>query len=332
MRKAACNAMVAHRHRQEKPCHPDAMDVAALWDSNPEERAAAACPVAWENIDPTKVRVLLALAPKREMRARDLDWPAFPRLEVVKLITAGANHVGWSTLPAGVRVATTPGATAPYIAEWILGAILDWCRGYTRFTREIQWGEFRQDTETRALAGLRICILGAGGIGQATAGLLESLGCVVSMVARHDPGRPWTPVEKLADACRNSDVLIVAVPLRKETTGMVDANVLAAFAGRPALLVNVARGPIVDERALYGWLQEPQHGAALDVWWRNPTESGDKFPFTLPFQDLQNVIMTPHNSPNVEGYTLAMIRQATQELQLYLQDGTLLHEEHASDY
>ena len=90
-----------------------------------------------------------------------------------------------------------------------------------------------------------------------------------------------------------ADVLVIALPLTKETEGCVDRTVLGAMKA-DAILVNIARGKIVDEDDLYEHLKaHPDFRAALDVWWTYPRGKSGR-PFHRPFHELPNVVMTPH--------------------------------------
>jgi phosphoglycerate dehydrogenase-like enzyme len=94
--------------------------------------------------------------------------------------------------------------------------------------------------------------------------------------------------------------VVLALPLSAETTGIIGASELAAM--KPsAFLINVARGDVVDETALYNALRDRTiAGAAIDVWYRYPGADGTGMPANLPFHELPNVIMTPHIAGSTE--------------------------------
>ena len=134
--------------------------------------------------------------------------------------------------------------------------------------------------------------------------LLSALGCAGAAVTgsgRVDAtahGLSWAgDTGRLRDLMRESDVVVVSAPLTPETEGMIGAAELAAL-GPDGALVNVGRGPLVDESALYEALRDRAiRGAALDVWYRYPAGRGERAtPSDLPFGDLPNVFMTPHAS------------------------------------
>jgi phosphoglycerate dehydrogenase-like enzyme len=107
------------------------------------------------------------------------------------------------------------------------------------------------------------------------------------------------------------DTVAICTALGPETTGLIDAGRLAAM--KPgAFLINIARGPVIDEDALYAALSEGRlGGAAIDVWWQYPTpDEPNRRGSRHPFHELPNVIVTPHNS----GWTAGMVRRRWNEI------------------
>jgi phosphoglycerate dehydrogenase-like enzyme len=147
-----------------------------------------------------------------------------------------------------------------------------------------------------------IGIIGYGRIGREVAERAAGLKCRV-LAANRSPITKPAPVETvypLAELDRmlpQCDTVLIACGLGPETRGLIDARRVALF--KPgALLINVARAAIVDEDALYDALKDGHlGGAALDVWWQYPTAAEPaRRPSRRPFQELPNVLMTPHNS------------------------------------
>lgn len=302
-----------------------------LWDPSDDERAVmhgelgsfAELAVAPDS----QVEVALTFFPRREIKHGATTWHDLPNLRLIQSCTAGLNHMGWEDLP-DVPVAAAPGATGPFIAEYVLGCVLNWARGLHWHTQCIKKGDFRLGEPVRALADVRVGMVGMGGIGEATARLLGGLGCHVEGVSRSGQGSDafaWKgTMDALPAMAARCDVLVIAVPLTRETEGLVDLDLLAGMSGRDALVVNVARGPVVQEADLFAWLDSSRrHMAALDVWWQYP-EPGQR-PFSYPFESLPNVIMTPHNSPNVDGFRLAMLRQACRQVKRFMDTGQAEH-------
>lgn len=156
------------------------------------------------------------------------------------------------------------------------------------------------------LTGKRMCLYGFGGIGREVARLAGHFGVDVTAVRGHpgsddesllaEVGSPDTLTRMAAD----TDILVVAVPLTSDTRGRVDIETFRAMKSS-SILVNVARGPVVSESALFRALSEGMiAGAAIDVWYQYPTGDLPTLPASYPFWELDNIIMTPHNSGMTE--------------------------------
>lgn len=290
---------------------------------------------AWlvDGASATEAEAALSFFPQGELRRAGVGWGDLPGLRLLQVATAGANHVGWSTLPERVQVAATPGATGPFIAEYVLGAVIPWARGFWHHTQEIRRGRFHQGAMQRGLSQVTVGFVGYGGIGRACAELLARHGCRMIAVSRSGEAPAadrqrleWLGTQRdLPRLFSESDAVVVCAPFTAETQALVDLDLLSGLAGRDALLVNVSRGHVVDEASLFAWLDSDatRHWAVLDVWWRYPR--GEGFPFTEAFHRLPNVVMTPHNSPNVAGFRLAMLEAAARHLRRWLDAGEVLH-------
>ena len=155
-----------------------------------------------------------------------------------------------------------------------------------------------------SLRQARIGFVGFGHIGQFAWELFRAFGCegiAVTGSGQVDAvthGLSWVAdVTGLDALMRESDVVVVSALLTPATEGMIGADQLRAL-GPDGVLINVGRGPLVDERALFDALRDGAVGsAAVDVWYRYPTRAGETTPpATLPFAELTNVLMTPHTS------------------------------------
>jgi phosphoglycerate dehydrogenase-like enzyme len=160
----------------------------------------------------------------------------------------------------------------------------------------------------RVLGGLSLGVVGFGEIGTAVARAGSALGMQVRAV-RREPGAPLPPGLEVAwvgrhsqlhELLASSDVVVVTVPLSDATRGLIDAAALGRM--KPtAILVNVSRGAVVDERALHDALtRDGIAGAGLDVWWRNPRDADRPAPSNLDFTGFDNVVLTPHQSGHTE--------------------------------
>jgi phosphoglycerate dehydrogenase-like enzyme len=220
-------------------------------------------------------------------------------LNLVQCMTAGVDHVPLGMLPRDVPVAVNAGAYAESMAEHALAMTLAACKRLVVEHENLKRLEFNQFVHNRLLADLSVGILGYGGIGRATARLMKALGLRVLAINRRgasDEPVDWigTP-DRLDHLLTASDVLVISTSLTKRTMGMIGRRELSLM--KPdAILVNLARGEIVDEAALYDHLRaHPEFTACLDAWWVEPVRHGE-FRMDRPFLDLPNVIGSPHNS------------------------------------
>lgn len=151
------------------------------------------------------------------------------------------------------------------------------------------------------LAGRRALVVGYGAIGRRIAQGCRALGLEVEVLARRARREGELQVhgaDELAALLPQSDVLLIALPGTPETEGLVGSAELAALPP-DAILVNVARGAIVDQGALYEALRSQRlFGAGLDVWWQ-PVGGDHPFPAEQPFTELENVVLSPHRAGHV---------------------------------
>ncbi len=214
-----------------------------------------------------------------------------PRLRLVQLLTAGAERfIG--RLPDGVVLCNARGAHTPSTAEWAMAATLAAQRGIPFFTREQDAGRWSFRRE-HTLFGARVLVVGAGDIGQAIGRMLDGFGTEVRFVARtaRDGVHATSELPRLLP---EADVVILVVPVTPETTGMVDAAFLAAMKD-DALLVNAARGVVVDTDALVAELTSGRLRAALDVTDPEPLPPGH------PLWTAPGLLLTPHVGGEIPG-------------------------------
>jgi phosphoglycerate dehydrogenase-like enzyme len=252
------------------------------------------------------VDVLVSMAFTREMAA------AAPRLRLVQVPGAGLDRVDRGALGPETALANAYGHDVG-IAEYVIGATLALARELCRIDGSLRQGRWESVWSGRAvplwseLAGKTLGIVGYGRIGQAVARRALAFDMDV-MAIRRDASRPdphrlayLRGPEALDEVLARADVLALTLTLTPDTRGLIDASALALM--KPtALLINVARGEVVDEDALYEALARGAlGGAALDVWYRYPQGQGATLPAHRPFHTLPNVLMTPHVSGWTEG-------------------------------
>ena len=244
--------------------------------------------------DPADVRFWV---PPFLATARAVDiMPKFTGLRVIQLLSAGAD-VWVGRIPPGAQLCDARGVHDAPVAEWVIGAVVGVLRQFPAFVRAQEREEWATSsyTPTAELTGARVLIVGAGSIGQAIERHLAPFGVTVTRVARTArPAEDVHAVEELPDLLPEADVVVLLVPLTSETRGLVDARFLAAMPDG-ALLVNAARGPVVDTDALLAELATGRISAALDVTEPEPLPAGH------PLWRLPNLFLTPHTAGSVRG-------------------------------
>ncbi len=255
----------------------------------------------------------------RELPASALEQAT--SLGLIQLLSAGADGVDFTQIPARIKVAGNVGAYAKPMAEHVLAMTLALARRLTERHAQLTAGVFNQQEPLFTLDGAVVAILGFGGIGTATARLMRAFGARIHAV--NSSGMTSEPVEfagTLADldqVLAAADVLVVSLPLTNSTRGLIGARELGLM--KPsAILVNVARGAIIDEQALYEHLAaSPGFHAGIDTWWQEP-RAGRTFGVGFPFFSLPNLLGSPHNSGIVPGVMPGAAKMAAQNVLRHL--------------
>jgi len=249
------------------------------------------------------------------------EYPPAPRIKLVQSVATGVELFDLAALPRGAAVCNAFGHETA-IAEYV---VMVWLALHHRLF-EIS-GEFRKDGAWRSswvesgaphgeVRGSTLGIVGYGRVGREVARRAAPFGARI-LAANRSPREPEPGVEcvyPMAELDRilpECDTVALCTALGPETTGLIDRRRLALM--KPtAFLINIARGQIVDEDALYAALRDGRMGgAALDVWWQYPTAAEPRRRGSRhPFHELPNVIVTPHNS----GWTQGMVRRRWDEI------------------
>ncbi len=269
--------------------------------------------------------ILLSWNLPRELGPSELGL--LQNVKLVQLLSAGADAVPYPALPASIIIASNVGAYAGPMAEHILAMALALSKNLLREHQELGRGRFDQARMNRVLRGSVCGILGFGGIGKATARLMRGIGMRIHAV--NTSGRTDEPVEfigtlkDLERVLSASDVVVISLPLMMATRGLIGKRELG-WMKPDAILINVARGDIVDESALYEHLKtHPDFKAGADVWWIEPFTHGE-FRTNYPFFSLPNFVGSPHNSAIVPGITEEATLRAAENVKRFLKGEPLV--------
>ncbi|WP_270933123.1 2-hydroxyacid dehydrogenase [Falsiroseomonas oryzae] len=241
----------------------------------------------------------------------------FERMPDLRLLSSQGTGLERIDLAAaarrGIAVAYTPDVMTEDVADAAIGLMYGAARLVAeadRFVRAGRWGQERMRPGIslhRKTAG----IVGLGRIGQAVARRCAGLGLTVAWTGpRPKPGVPWDHVPSLMDLAERADVLILTVPGGADTDGLIDAPLLRALGPR-GILVNVARGSVVQEEALIDALRTRTiAGAGLDVF---ATEPG----LDPRFLALENVVLAPHSASITQETRAALIARILDDIEAF---------------
>ena len=231
-----------------------------------------------------------------------------PRLRVVQSLTAGIDRLR-PHMPEGVLLCNARGVHDASTAEWVVAATLAAIRQFPFFHAE-QAARRWSTRFTGTLAGRTVLIVGYGSIGGAVERRLAGFDVGIIRVAK-TPREGVHPVSDLPALLPRADVVILLAPVTAETIGMADAAFLAAMKDG-ALLVNAARGTLVDTDALVAELAAGRLSAALDVTDPEPLPAGH------PLWSLPNALITPHEAGSTGLSAMAALDFLRAQVQRYL--------------
>src|SRR2546421_5435044 len=219
-----------------------------------------------------RAHILLSWNFPREIHPQ--DYPHLQQVRFIQLLSAGADHMPFADLPPHILVASNPGAYATPMAEHVLAMTLALGKRLLVENQKLRNGEFDQFTPNRLLAGMTAGILGFGGIGRATARLMRAFGMKIYAIntsgSSPEPTDFLGTLHDLEHVLRESDVVVISLPLTKATRRLIGKEELA-WMKPEAMLVNVARGAIIGEEALYTHVKShPNFLVGIDAWWTEP--------------------------------------------------------------
>lgn len=289
-----------------------------------------------EGIELGKVDVIVMLGDIHARDAMGFRPQDAKNLKLFQTVSAGVDQFDLSVIPKGAVICSNVGAFAEPMAESVFAFILSFAKNLPSLQEDLRRGDFPRRTKRGMfLKGKTLGMVGAGGIGRATARLGKAFGMrVLGIASKPRDMENFDFVGTLDDLdylLRESDVVVFSIPLTRRTRGLIDREKLNTMK-RNAILVNVARGPIIVEKDLYEHLKgNPEFRAGIDVWWRYPKE-GEMFQPDYPFTQLGNALLTPHVSWNVPEMDLAVVGNALENVLRFLAGRELGGVVNRSDY
>lgn len=268
-----------------------------------------------------KIRGVVAYSGATALDAALID--ALPALEIVANMGAGYESVDIAAAKArGIAVTAAGGANAVDVAEHAIGLMLDVARAISAGDLHVRSGNWKSAGRlrpTRRLSGRRLGILGLGAIGLEIARRAEAFAMPIAYHNRTPrPDLPYGYCASALELARNCDVMVIAVPGGEQTRHLVDAAVLEALGPR-GMLVNIARGSVVDEPALIDALRSGRvGGAGLDVFAEEPTAAE-------AFLDLPNVVLNPHQAGATEEGIRAAIEIVIRNMEAHFFGGDVVN-------
>jgi phosphoglycerate dehydrogenase-like enzyme len=255
---------------------------------------------------------------------KEFDPTEISRLEnvrFVQLIFAGADDIPFACIPDDTVVASNAGAFAEPIAEHVLALTLALAKNLFPKYKLLCDGRFDRSAFNRKLKDGICGIIGFGGNGRKIARIMRAMGMEVYGINRS--GKTEAPVDFMGKATdmkkvlQVSDVVVVTTPLTRETRNLLGKKELD-WMKSDAILINVGRGDVIDQQALYAHLKSnPDFCAGIDTWWSEPVGHED-FTLEYPFCKLPNFIGSPHIADHVPGSMPHATRLALENVKNFL--------------
>ena len=239
---------------------------------------------------------------------------SLPNLGLIACFTAGYDGVdlAWAN-ERGLKVSHSPGVNHEDVADLAIGLLLAAWRGLLEGHAVVREGRWRPTEKriTPSLAGKHLGIVGLGAIGEAVARRAETFGLKIAWWGPNEkPNARWPRAASLTQLAAVSDILVVAARASEANRGLIDRGVIEAL-GPSGLLVNVARGQLIDEEALIAALRDERLGmAALDVFAAEPTPAER-------WADVPNVVLSPHTGGSTSGALPKMVALTRENLRRF---------------
>jgi lactate dehydrogenase-like 2-hydroxyacid dehydrogenase len=271
--------------------------------------------MAWELADAQRAEV------RAIVHAGDIVLPpatleSLPKVGLIACVGAGYDGVDVAWCRArGIEVTNAAGLNAADVADLAIGLMLAGWRSILAGDRMIRAGEWRESHRhpaSASLTGRRFGVVGLGAIGAAGARRAQAFDLEVAWWGPRPKTSPWPRMDSLLDLAAWSDVLLVACRANAENRGLISRQVIEAV-GPHGMIVNVARGSVVDEDALIAALKAGRLGhAGLDVFAQEPTP-------VARWADVPNVVLTPHSGSTTHETIPRLVARTIENLQLFFQ-------------
>jgi len=259
----------------------------------------------------------------------------FPNLKLVQSLRAGVDSINFGDIPEKVTVCGNTGAYSDQIAEHVFGMILYFAKNLGLVNQDLSKGDWHPRM-SQFLRGRTILILGTGGIGESVARLATAFGMRTIGVNRGGHAvsnfEQVSGLERLGEIFGDADVVVITLPLSVSTFHLIGETEFRAMKSN-CILVNVSRGYVIDEQALYEHLKRtPTFSSGVDVWWHYSRGSGQKFAQKFPFFELPNFLGTPHDSGFVPETDEIAYRSAVENIGRYVRNEPLHGVMNRNDY
>ena len=212
----------------------------------------------------------------------------FTNLRYIQLTSAGYDRVPMDEVERRhIEIHNTRGVYSIPMAEFAIAGVLDLYKDMAYFREQQKRHEWAKNRSIRELAGSKVLIIGCGSVGTECAKRFRAFDCRVigiDVYVRNDCYYDAIKeLQELQTEVKDADVMVLTLPLTEDTRGLIDREILSSFKG---ILVNIARGGVVDRKALEEW----NESAVLDVFEQEPLEESS------PLWEREKMIITPHNS------------------------------------
>ncbi len=283
---------------------------------------------SWEDIE-----VVLTFVPALKNIGSYIN--RLPNLKFIQTLSAGVDLIDFSQIPENIMVCSNAGAFAKPVAEHAVAMAMALSKNLMANHSKMKNGVFDQSSHSMRLEGKLAGIIGYGGIGKDIGKLCKAIGMELAVISRspvEEQGVKYSgSLDSLDRVLQESDILFVSIPLNTYTENLITSKELDKMKA-DAILVNVARADIINQKDLYEHLiSYPQFKAGIDVWWKEPINAG-KFETGFGFLDLPNVIGSPHNSAMVPEIENNAFLTALNNVELWMKGGVPKNRVQRKDY